>query len=208
MYRGQTGVGKTFLAHAIGLHACACGKSVVYMTVTTWLERIALARSSGTYLRYRDKIERPDVLIVDDMGSKPSGNHVVAVEQAMWHGGGCAGVRVRRQDLGCGTGWGVKQRLYVPWQKRFELSSGGGERKTLVQMREVRQRVDPVRAAGACHGVEVCAGASAKLSVYKQPCASSDGKRPDVVFHPIVVSRDFWMLEKAGQLVPLRYGVG
>jgi len=63
---GQTGVGKTFLAQAMGLHACACGRSVLYMTVTTWLENIALARSSGTYLRYRDKIAKPDVLILDE----------------------------------------------------------------------------------------------------------------------------------------------
>ena len=56
---GQTGVGKTFIAQATGLHACACGKSVMYMTVTTWLENVALARSSGTYLRYRDKPPSP-----------------------------------------------------------------------------------------------------------------------------------------------------
>jgi DNA replication protein DnaC len=34
---GQTGVGKTSIAQAAGLHACACGKSLLYMTVTTWL---------------------------------------------------------------------------------------------------------------------------------------------------------------------------
>ncbi len=67
---GQTGVGKTFLAQATGLHACACGKSVLYMTVTTWLENVAMARSSGTYLRYRDKLAKPDVLILDDMGMR------------------------------------------------------------------------------------------------------------------------------------------
>jgi DNA replication protein DnaC len=67
---GQTGVGKTFIAQATGLHACACGKSVLYMTVTTWLENLALARSSGTYLRYRDKLARPDVLVLDDMGMR------------------------------------------------------------------------------------------------------------------------------------------
>ena len=67
---GQTGVGKTFIAQATGLHACACGKSVLYMTVTTWLENVALARSSGTYLRYRDKLAKPDVLILDDMGMR------------------------------------------------------------------------------------------------------------------------------------------
>jgi DNA replication protein DnaC len=67
---GQTGVGKTFLAQATGLHACACGKSVLFMTVTTWLENVALARSSGTYLRYRDKLVRPDLLILDDIGMR------------------------------------------------------------------------------------------------------------------------------------------
>jgi DNA replication protein DnaC len=67
---GQTGVGKTFIAQAAGLHACACGRSVLYMTVTTWLENLALARSSGGYLRYRDKLARPDVLILDDMGMR------------------------------------------------------------------------------------------------------------------------------------------
>jgi DNA replication protein DnaC len=67
---GQTGVGKTFIAQAAGLHACACGKSVLYMTLTTWLENLALARSSGTYLRYRDKLAKPDLVILDDMGMR------------------------------------------------------------------------------------------------------------------------------------------
>lgn len=67
---GQTGVGKTFIAQAVGLQACASGKSVLYMTVTTWLENLALARSSGTYLRYRDKLAKPDLIIFDDMGMR------------------------------------------------------------------------------------------------------------------------------------------
>ena len=67
---GQTGVGKTFIAQAAGLHACACGKSVLYMTLTTWLENLALARSSGTYLRYRDRLAKPDLVILDDFGMR------------------------------------------------------------------------------------------------------------------------------------------
>jgi DNA replication protein DnaC len=67
---GPTGVGKTFLAQAIGLHACACSKTVLYMTLTTWLENLALARSSGTYLKYRDKLAKPDLLILDDFGMR------------------------------------------------------------------------------------------------------------------------------------------
>ncbi len=67
---GPTGVGKTFIAQAAGLHACACGKSVLYMTFTTWLENLSLARSSGSYLRYRDKLAKPDLVILDDMGMR------------------------------------------------------------------------------------------------------------------------------------------
>lgn len=67
---GQTGVGKTFIAQAIGLHACASGKTVLYMTFTTWLENLALARSAGTYLKFRDKLARPDLVILDDFGMR------------------------------------------------------------------------------------------------------------------------------------------
>lgn len=65
---GPTGIGKTFLAQAIGLHACATGRSVLYLTLTTWLETLTLARSSGTYLKYRDKLAKPDLVIIDDFG--------------------------------------------------------------------------------------------------------------------------------------------
>jgi DNA replication protein DnaC len=67
---GQTGVGKTFIAQAVGLHACASGKSVLYMTFTTWLENLALARSASTYLKFRDKLARPDLVILDDIGMR------------------------------------------------------------------------------------------------------------------------------------------
>ena len=67
---GQTGVGKTFIAQALGLQACASGKSVLYMTFTTWLENLTLARSSGTYLKFRDKMAKPDVVILDDFGMR------------------------------------------------------------------------------------------------------------------------------------------
>jgi len=67
---GQTGVGKTFLAQALGLHACSSGKAVLYMTFTTWLENLALARSAGTYLKFRDKCAKPDAIILDDFGMR------------------------------------------------------------------------------------------------------------------------------------------
>lgn len=65
---GPTGVGKTFIAQALGLHACRNGYSVTFMSVTNFLENIMLARSSSTYLKFRDKIIKPDVFILDDLG--------------------------------------------------------------------------------------------------------------------------------------------
>ena len=67
---GQTGVGKSFIAQAIALQVCQHGRSALYMNVTTWLENLALARSSGTYLRYREKLAKPDVLVLDDIGMR------------------------------------------------------------------------------------------------------------------------------------------
>ena len=67
---GQTGVGKSFIAQAIALQVCHHGKTALYMNVTTWLENVALARSSGTYLRYRDKLAKPDLLVLDDIGMR------------------------------------------------------------------------------------------------------------------------------------------
>ena len=67
---GETGVGKTFIAQAVGLHACENGKSVFYMSVTAFLENLTIARASGTYLRYRDKLAKFDLIILDEMGMR------------------------------------------------------------------------------------------------------------------------------------------
>ena len=67
---GQTGVGKSFIAQAIALQVCQHGKSALYMNVTTWLENLALARSGGTYLRYREQLAKPDLLVLDDIGMR------------------------------------------------------------------------------------------------------------------------------------------
>jgi DNA replication protein DnaC len=53
-----------------GLHACANGKSVWFTSITKWLEHLNLARSSGSYLRYRDKLAKFDLIIFDEMGSR------------------------------------------------------------------------------------------------------------------------------------------
>lgn len=67
---GQTGVGKTFLAQCVGLRACDLGKTVLFLSVTHWMELQAEARSTGTYLKFREKMIRPDLLILDDFGMR------------------------------------------------------------------------------------------------------------------------------------------
>ena len=62
---GPTGIGKTYLARALGLRACEAGKLVLFMTVTEFLEHQALVRGAGTYLKFREKLVKPDLLILD-----------------------------------------------------------------------------------------------------------------------------------------------
>jgi DNA replication protein DnaC len=67
---GPTGVGKTFLATAIGQQACRQGFCSLFVGVNHLIDRIALARADGTFLKYREKLIRADLLILDDLGLK------------------------------------------------------------------------------------------------------------------------------------------
>jgi len=65
---GPTGVGKTFLAQALGTRCCSKRASTLYMDVSRYLEELSLARSTNTYLRYLTRLGRPQLLILDDFG--------------------------------------------------------------------------------------------------------------------------------------------
>ena len=67
---GPTGVGKTFLAEALGTHACRNKITTLFLSVSTFLETLALARSSSSYLKWRDRLSRPQLLVLDDFGLK------------------------------------------------------------------------------------------------------------------------------------------
>jgi len=67
---GQTGVGKTFIATAIGNHACKEGYKVVFMGMNMFIEETAMARAAGKYLTIRKKLISADLLILDDLGIK------------------------------------------------------------------------------------------------------------------------------------------
>jgi DNA replication protein DnaC len=67
---GPTGIGKTFLAEALGLHACRQNQTTLFLSMSTFIESLALARSTSGYLKWRDKLSKPQLLILDDFGLK------------------------------------------------------------------------------------------------------------------------------------------
>jgi DNA replication protein DnaC len=74
---GATGVGKTYLATAIGEYACRSGFSCIFIGISVLIERLLLSRSDGTYLRYREKLIATDLLIIDDIGLKKIPSEIV-----------------------------------------------------------------------------------------------------------------------------------
>ncbi|MFM1744440.1 MAG: hypothetical protein RLZZ630_377 [Bacteroidota bacterium] len=68
---GSTGVGKSYLAQAIGHHACAMLFKTVYYNTARLMELFRTSRLDGTYLRLIKKIKRSPLLILDDFGLAP-----------------------------------------------------------------------------------------------------------------------------------------
>ncbi len=65
---GQTGVGKSFIAQACAMQACRSGKSALWLDISALLEAFSLSKTSGTYIKLRERLSRPDVLVIDDFG--------------------------------------------------------------------------------------------------------------------------------------------
>ena len=65
---GPTGVGKSWLACALGHKACRDGRSVFYQRVRRLFEALALARGDGRHTRLLKTLARIDLLILDDWG--------------------------------------------------------------------------------------------------------------------------------------------
>lgn len=63
---GATGVGKTYLAEALGREACRKGFTTLYARVSRLICDIEMSRADGTYSRLLDKLARVNVLILDD----------------------------------------------------------------------------------------------------------------------------------------------
>ena len=68
---GPTGVGKTWLACALGQHACRQGFSVLYQRVPRLTEALRIAHADGSFGRLLTQLARTDVLLLDDWGMTP-----------------------------------------------------------------------------------------------------------------------------------------
>jgi len=65
---GKTGVGKSYLAQAIGNRAIEDGFKAYYIRVPTLLEEIKIARATGVYINTLKKYQKFKLLILDDFG--------------------------------------------------------------------------------------------------------------------------------------------
>lgn len=68
---GKTGVGKTWIACALGNQACRDNRSVRYFRVPRLLHSLHIARGDGTYVTLLNRLAKTDLLILDDWGLAP-----------------------------------------------------------------------------------------------------------------------------------------
>ncbi|HVY35167.1 MAG TPA: IS21-like element helper ATPase IstB [Caulobacteraceae bacterium] len=70
---GPTGVGKSWLACALGHKACRDDRSVLYARIPKLFDELALAHGDGSFPRRLKRLGTVDLLILDDWGLEPLG---------------------------------------------------------------------------------------------------------------------------------------
>ncbi|MES2387393.1 MAG: IS21-like element helper ATPase IstB [Bacteroidota bacterium] len=68
---GSTGIGKSYIASAIGHQACILGYRVFYASTPKLFARLKMAKADGSYMKVVTKLERQQLLILDDFGIQP-----------------------------------------------------------------------------------------------------------------------------------------
>lgn len=71
---GSTGIGKSHIATALGHQACTQGFKVYYANMAKLFSRLKMGKADGSYMREISRIERQDLLILDDFGLLPIDN--------------------------------------------------------------------------------------------------------------------------------------
>jgi DNA replication protein DnaC len=68
---GSSGTGKSWIACALGNHACRLGLSVYFVRVPALVESFIAAHATNTFNQTLDRLKKIDLLILDDWGIKP-----------------------------------------------------------------------------------------------------------------------------------------
>jgi DNA replication protein DnaC len=68
---GSTGIGKSYIASALGHQACGLGYRVLYHNAGKLFGKLKMAKADGSYIKEVAKIERHHLLILDDFGIQP-----------------------------------------------------------------------------------------------------------------------------------------
>ena len=71
---GATGLGKSYIISALGNQACVMGYKVMYRNSQKLFNTLRLARADGSYLKEMKKIEKQELLVLDDFGMQPLDN--------------------------------------------------------------------------------------------------------------------------------------
>lgn len=68
---GPTGAGKSYIASALGHQACVTGHKVMYMNMAKMFAHLKMLKADGSYAREINKIQKQDLIILDDFGLHP-----------------------------------------------------------------------------------------------------------------------------------------
>lgn len=72
---GATGTGKSYLAQALGHNACMMQYKTMYYNFSRFIDQVKLSKIEGTYIKLLNKIEKTDLLILDDFGLSAFDDH-------------------------------------------------------------------------------------------------------------------------------------
>jgi DNA replication protein DnaC len=72
---GPSGVGKSYLAQALGNQACLQGYKSMYTNTSRYFTKLKLAKVDGTYLKELKNLQKTDLLILDDFGLQAFDNY-------------------------------------------------------------------------------------------------------------------------------------
>jgi DNA replication protein DnaC len=97
LFCGPTGVGKTFVAQALGLEACRQGRRVLFTKTNAFLTDLAGGRADGSWQQRFRRYLAPDLLILDDFAVR---EYSVAQTEDLYE---LVGRRYRRGSLALTT---------------------------------------------------------------------------------------------------------